>query len=373
MPQDEHTHDMSSSICATPDSFDAGVYHDGGLEMGWEWWLFFNLTLLEGSIMAHEFESGLTIGERSWHGLECNVPLDHDARYSVEGALELAHMNWQVSKYPLLANYQSIDGDRQLLAIDDQYAIVRESDKRVLGVVGERYHPRQNVEHLGWFQPFLDSRQASITSIGSLRGGRVVYFQAQISDCSQLEILPGDQVRNLVTIFSSHDGSLLTNCGLTPQRIVCANTLKAARSNVHSQFIKCKHTKNAGSALAALRSTLDIAIGEFRATVEQYRALATKTLSQADIRKYVKAVLDVSEVADTDLPTRTANMIDEILGYVAVSPGNDGTENSAWKAFNGVTYWLTHKRGKDENRTHSLWFGPNADTLKRAEELALAL
>ena len=56
--------------------------------------------------------------------------------------------------------------------------------------------------------------------------------------------------------------------------------------------------------------------------------------------------------------------------------GNDlpGVQGTVWAAYNAVTGYLGHERGRtDDGRLNSLWFGEGASLNRRALEAALVL
>ena len=70
------------------------------------------------------------------------------------------------------------------------------------------------------------------------------------------------------------------------------------------------------------------------------------------------------------------NIIEDVPRRANAGIGNDtaAVRRTLWAAYNGVTEFLTHARGKDADaRINSLWFGDAANVSRRALEAALAL
>lgn len=127
--------------------------------------------------MAHLVENMLAVGKAPWHGL--GTLLDNPP--TVEAAISLAGLDWRVVLEPL----QLTSDGRPAPA----HATVRDTDRRILGVVGPQYRPLQNEEAFAWFQPFLDLGEASIESAGSLAHGKRVWVLAKLSQ-APLEVAP---------------------------------------------------------------------------------------------------------------------------------------------------------------------------------------
>src|SRR5262249_46049761 len=104
--------------------------------------------------VSHQVESMLSVRLPAWHGL--GVVLGDPP--TVEDGLRLAGLDWSVSRKMLITT----DGQKA-----PAFAIVRDSDQRVLGAVGERYRPLQNREAFAWFTPFLAAGEASLETAGS--------------------------------------------------------------------------------------------------------------------------------------------------------------------------------------------------------------
>jgi len=308
--------------------------------------------------MAHLVESMFSVRKAPWHGLGA-VLKDHP---SLEDGLRLAGLDWTVRRERLYTA-----GGQQAPA----FAVVRESDGRVLGAVGERYRPLQNSDAFAWFAPFLQAGEASLETAGSLADGARVWVLARLNR-APLEVVPGDDVVKYLLLSNSHDGSLAVRVGFTPERVVCANTLSAAHAGRGSQLVRLRHCSGLKRNLANVRETIDRVNACFEATAEQYRRLAVRGINQADLKRYVSRVLEAPERPGA----RLANIIEKITGLVEAGAGNDGARvrGTYWAAFNGVSHWLSHERGRSpDGRLNSLWFGDGARLNDRALSVALEM
>ena len=312
--------------------------------------------------MAHEIESMAYFGATPWHKL--GTPLSTDDLYDWQSACIKSGLDWEAELVPLLTADTQVKVENQ--------AVRRKSDNRILGVVGPKYHVLQNREAFQWFQPFLDAKEATLNTAGSLCEGSRVWVLAKLNR-DPLVIAPGDEVEKFVLLSHGHDGSLAVRVGFTPIRVVCANTLALAYRADASKLIRLKHTKDIHENLANVREIMNVANQEFEATAEQYRLLARKNINQADLRLYVKKVL---KVEGDKISTRTANIIEAILGKCESGKGNDlpSVSGTYWTAYNGVNEWLAYDRGHNQqNRLNSLWFGDSANVNRFALETALTM
>ena len=313
--------------------------------------------------MAHEIETTAFFGETPWHGL--GTPLSEDDTYDWPAACEKAGLDWEVELTALVAKDTNAEVAHR--------AVRRTSDQKILGVVGPRYCPLQNREAFGWFQPFLDAKEAALHTARSLRGGAPVWVLAKLNR-DPLVVAPGDEVEKFVLLSHGHDGSLAVRVGFTPIRVVCANTLALAHGSDASKLIRIRHSKSLRSSLEGVRKVVDAANAEFAATAEQYRWLARRDINQADLRKYVRRVL---KVGDDEVPSaRTASVVERVIELAETGLGNDlpSVRGTYWTAFQGVSDWLSHSRGRSQaTRLDSLWYGEGAAINKLALQTAVEM
>lgn len=326
--------------------------------------------------MAHQIETGVNgtarmmyTGETPWHGLGTKL----DAPPTVAEGIKAAGLDWAVRLDPLYRCLPSENGLVASMAVD-AYATVRESDETTLGVVGPRYQPLQNIDAFKFFDPFLESKAATLHTAGCLDGGRRVWVLAHVAG-SKTEIVPGDRVDSFILLSNSHDGTLAVRVGFTPIRVVCANTLASAHKDLGSKLLRVRHTKSVTETLDMIRDVMGLVQREFRATTEQYRALAARHVNASDLRKYVRRVLELPEDASKD-STRSRNQIGAIIRRAEIGDGQDMplVRGTYWAAYNGITEWLSRERGHNrDSRLDSLWFGSSAEMSRRALELALSM
>lgn len=310
-------------------------------------------------MMVANVETMFYVNETPWHGLGEKL----DAPPTIQEAITLAGLDWEV-------------GLKDLFTAEGQQvparATYRKTDNSILGVVGPRYTPLQNADAFDWFQPFVDSGLVGLHTAGSLQEGKKVWVLAEINRETS-EIVTGDEIAKFIMLSNSHDGTTAIRVGFTPIRIVCANTLAMAHNSKASKLIRVRHTQSSRVNLDNLREIMDVVNAEFEATAEQFRFLASRKYNYSDIRKYVKTVLGVEKVQDSDLPTRTKNTMDSIFGMIENERQSvGGMRGTYWAAYNGVNEYLNYHQGRNaDNRMNSLWFGSGYNENVNALQLAV--
>lgn len=147
---------------------------------------------------------------------------------------------------------------------------------------------------------------------------------------------------------------MATSVGFCPIRVACWNTLSAGLRDRNSMLLKVKHTAKQHEALETIRETINLVDETFEATAAQYRKMLSCKVNAGDLRRYVKLVLDLPE-DESSIPTRSKNTLEGIIGLCVNGVGNDG--KTAWSAYNGVTQWVTHTRGRSaDSRLRSVWY-----------------
>ena len=148
-----------------------------------------------------------------------------------EEALKIAGLDWKVLQEPIYTmGKEQIEGFK---------VNVRDTDRRVLGVVSDRYKIVQNQEAFSFTDELLGEGVRYETA-GSLQNGRKVWLLARMP---HEYIISGERITPYLVFFNSHDGSGAIKAALTPIRVVCQNTLNLALSTAKRSWSMI-HTGN---------------------------------------------------------------------------------------------------------------------------------
>jgi phage/plasmid-like protein (TIGR03299 family) len=333
--------------------------------------------------MAHEVETLAYVGQVPWHGLGEYLG---DEDVTGETMLARAGLNWTVSKRPVFAELANGSGT---FAVPGFYAIVRDDREEGLGVVGSGYVPAQNAHAFAVPNVLQEEHAIRYHTAGSLRGGRIVFALAQLSDVAIKRLgekRPGDVIQRFLLFSNTHTGKRAMLVGLTPVRVVCKNTHAAALSGVAS-FHKIRHV---GDVAARIEEAHRVLLGveqSYAGWQEQMQSLADAPMNRSQMRGFSESLLvelkgvqgataeDEREARDS--AESRAKTVDELCRLFESGTGNTG--ESRWDAFNAVTEYLDHGRkrlatykataAKLERHAESTLFGRN----RRAKTRALRL
>jgi len=320
--------------------------------------------------MSHEITSADKVlyargTETPWHGLATEVDPN---KTLCENAIEHG-LDWGIRMDQMYRVNQA--GDQPMyVEVDNRFAIVRDDVNVVLGVATNDYVPLSNMSVYSSLDNIVSNGLAKPDTMGSLRGGGIVWGLLRI-DIPNEEVVSGDSVQRWILYSTGNDGKRGVSIGFVDIRTVCSNTVHAAWSSELSKLISIAHRGNVQANVDAVIKSMDVASREFITTVEGYRRMANASINQADLRKYVKTVMQLEEKENNK---RATNLIDHVSNLALTGIGNKGIGDTVWGAFNGITQWMSHEAGRNsDNRFASLWFGQNANMLKRAHAEAMKL
>lgn len=225
--------------------------------------------------MSANVESMFSVREVPWHGLGTII---QEAPNS-EAALKLAGLDWSVRQVPVL--YEGQKTGHQFN--------VRESDNRVLGVVGGRYKPVQNAEAFA-FTDELVGGDVRYETAGSLADGKRVWMLAKMPDTCVLD----DIVEPYLCLTNGHDGFSSLKVCMTPVRVVCQNTLNMALSGAKRTWT-VRHSGNINAKMEEAQQTLGLAQDYMKKFAEEAEELYSIKVSPAQFKKLSNTLFPITD------------------------------------------------------------------------------
>lgn len=275
--------------------------------------------------MAANVEKMFYVRETPWHGLGTRVM---EAPASRE-ALQIAGLDWKVFQEPIYtAGKEPIQGFK---------VNVRDIDRKVLGVVSDRYKIVQNQEAFSFTDELLGEGVRYETA-GSLQNGRKVWLLARMP---HEYIISGERITPYLVFFNSHDGSGAIKAALTPIRVVCQNTLNLALSTAKRSW-SIIHTGNIQGKIQEARDTLFMAEKYMDSLGKEFENLRKKKLSDKQVQEYIEILLPIE---DGSTPQQIRNMKrlreDLKLRYFD-APDLKDVGNNSYRFVNAVSDFATH-------------------------------
>ena len=277
--------------------------------------------------MASNVETMFYVRETPWHGLGVKVA---SAPKSQE-ALRLAELDWKVIQEPIYTgNEEKIEGFK---------ANVRDLDRKVLGVVTDRYKIIQNDEAFAFTDELLGEGVRYETA-GSLMGGRKVWLLAHLP---HEYIITGDRISPYLVFSNTHDGSGAVKVALTPIRVVCSNTLNLALSTAKRSW-SMVHTGNVKDRLKEAGDTLFLAEKYMDRLGKEFENLRMKKLTDQQVLDYIEILLPCE---DDSTPQQVKNMErlrEDLKMRYFEAPDLQDVGKNAYRFINAVSDFATHAK-----------------------------
>lgn len=334
-----------------------------------------------------------------WHGLGNPIPQGA----TIEQMLKASGLDWKVNlRYVRMKEGKDLES---FVPIPGFVAVVRDTDNKVYQIASDRYKPVQNATIMEQFREHIEAGGMHLDTAGSLKEGAVVWAMASLGKGFTLP--GGDVVTGNLLYSTSHDGSLVTEAKFVSTRVVCWNTLSAARGEKGTSY-RLKHsTKFDAGKQREAKEVLGLALNRLQKLEAWANKLADCKIAKQQALTFVQTLtnpgwfeeviqksedlrsaeinggnlldLVIAESASTKtLKPPTENDLNRvgkaILESIIDSPGSDlpSAKGTAWGLVNGVTYYTDHIAGRSQdNRLTSSWFGQRENLKEEAFDLAL--
>ena len=277
--------------------------------------------------MPANVESMFYVRETPWHGLGTKVMEAPDS----EGALIAAGLNWSVIQEPIFT------GENE--PIRGYKANIRDSDRRVLGVVTNRYKVIQNHEAFAFTDELL-GQGVRYETAGSLQDGKKVWLLAHMP---HEYIISGERISPYLLFSNTHDGSGAIKVALTPIRVVCNNTLNLALSTAKRSW-SMVHTGDIRSKMQEARDTLFMAERYMDELGKEFEALRLKKLSDQKVMEYIEALLPVEDGSTPQQIRNIERLREDMKIRYFDAPDLQDTGKNAYRFINAVSDFATHAK-----------------------------
>lgn len=281
--------------------------------------------------------------------------------------LEASGLDWQVKKEP--AEFGGVS-----LASQGLWYTVRQTDKRVLGAVGDQYHVIQNVELFNFLDAVISDQDAVYETAGALKGGKICFATASLG--AEYKVVGNDSIKPFIVTALGHDGSLQFSAFSSTIRPVCWNTLSAALREANGEFgagvVKIPHRSGAEKAIRAAHTALGLATRDASKLAGIYRDLATHQMGILEFNEFVKIMFPSKREEEKGEPNALVEAVREYLFLAFDAPINNlsaDNRHTGWTALNAVTQFVDHyqsPRKRSVSPTFRSWFGDGLKIRTRA-------
>lgn len=275
--------------------------------------------------MSANVETMFYVRNVPWHGLGTRVM---EAPASSE-ALKLAGLDWKVLQEPVYTeNGELIRGYK---------ANVRDTDRKVLGVVTDRYKVVQNQDAFAFTDALL-GQGVRYETAGSLMGGKKVWLLAHMP---REYIISGERISPYLVFSNTHDGSGAVKVAVTPIRVVCSNTLNLALASAKRSW-SMVHTGDMKSKLEEAKKTLFLADAYMESLGKEFEVLQRQEMTEKKVREYISQLLPADENATDQQKKNIERLREDLTARYFDAPDLKGLGNNAYRFINAISDFATH-------------------------------
>ena len=275
--------------------------------------------------MAANVESMFYTREKPWHGLGVRV---EEAPASAD-ALRMAGLDWEVLQEAIYTNA----GDK----ISGYKANVRSTDRKVLGVVTDRYKVIQNAEAFEFTDSLLGSGVRYETA-GSLSDGKKVWLLARLP---REYIIGGERISPYLVFSNTHDGSGAVRVAVTPIRVVCNNTLNLALDSAKRSW-SMVHTGDIKGKIQEAKDTLFMAEEYMDTLGKEFETLRKIQMSDEQVKDFIELLLPLEKNATLTQLRNIKKLREDMASRYFDAPDLQHVGNNAYRFVNAVSDFATH-------------------------------
>ncbi len=277
--------------------------------------------------MAHEIETMFYTREVPWHGLGTKVsesPASKDA-------LQLAGIDWQVNQEPVFTQNETV--------ITGYRANVRSTDRKVLGIVTDRYKVVQNTEAFEFTDALLGEGVRYETA-GSIQEGRKVWLLAHLP---RSYVVFGETISPYLVFSNTHDGSGSVKVAITPIRVVCNNTLNLAISTAKRCF-SMMHTKNIREKMKEAKDTLFMAESYMQSLGMEFETLRKKSITDEQVKAFIEELIPVEDENSVIHIKNIKRLREDLAARYYEAPDLLDVGKNAYRFVNACSDFATHAK-----------------------------
>ena len=278
----------------------------------------------------------------------------------------LAGADWNVAKVPA---FVTIHGKQVPLGRE---ALYREDTGLILDSVTPDWKPVQNIEAFTFFEELSEAGGLTMETGGVLQEGRFVWALARINQ--EFALFRGkDMVQTYLLFTNPHKYGWATSVSWTAIRVVCMNTLMLSLSTTSGdRIVRVNHRSD--FVASEVQEILGISKNKMDRYQEAAKFLAGKKAAEEMVEAYFEKLFPVRSDNSVNRVKDTSKGVGQLKKFLTEQPGSNYGEGTWWQAYNAVTYYLDHSKGRNvDTRLTSAWYGPSRRLKIKALETALVM
>lgn len=272
--------------------------------------------------------------------------VDITSAKSIEDALKLSGLDYQVEKQPIYLGSGS--------TIADKHATVKSGTDEVFGVVGNNYTICQNYDAFDFVNYIEEDLQ--FVKAGQTRTG-LVYVIARLPE----QFVLGDKMAPYVIFQNGHNGNIPVRAAIAPLRIVCQNQFNMTFKN-SDNTVKIRHASTLDTRMQNAREVLKTTasyMDTFRQVADELATTSIKGMEYKIIDTFFE-LPESENVAAVERVERKRHALERAYKH----EDNANFHGTAWGMLNAYTDFITHQEpgrytfGWEESRFMNVTFDP---------------
>lgn len=256
---------------------------------------------------------------------------------SLESALKLSGLDFEVEKKPLYFADVMENGYPNFIEIKDQFSTVRSDTKQSLGVVGKDYNILQNREAFDFLDDICAQGAKFETAGFFKKNGAASYITMSTEPISILD----DEWDNYMLFANGFDGESSVRVCLTNVRAVCRNSAILAIKKA-SNLVSIKHSKVMYSRLEAAKEIMLANSNYLNALKEEAEKMAVTPFSEEAFNALINKLFPVKAEDSELVQIRNLALVEQLLKAYK----QDDLQNfngTMYKAFQAFSDFESHK------------------------------
>lgn len=320
--------------------------------------------------MAHEIfgKRFASLRQPAWHGLGLVL----DVPTSATDALN------QMGSYEVHTEPVFLKDGTQL----EQQAVIRDATAdaaaKVLSVMGPEFRPLGPLATCRAFDLAVDK---PIETIGSLKDGETLFVTTKLPSVD----IRGDEVEMYLVVINPMGGKKAVRVRITPQRIVCQNTLVIGEQ-LSTEAYAIRHDEKAeANTISWLREAYTKSIGKVEVIKAACEILADVRVNTAATDELLKAIYPdprkpINSAPDAVMVRRLEHReyvkewretardeVKKLFAGAGMGMGTKAAAGTAWGLYNAVAEYEDNRwAGNPKQGLESAMFGGRADTKSAA-------
>ena len=255
---------------------------------------------------------------------------------------------FDVVKVPLVTNLQGFENPTS-------FGTYRANGGEALGVVGKDFTPTQPKLLFEDFENCLYDTDCDLKDVKylELKGGRKVVFEAPIKTMGFTNLRgQEDEMIVKINLSTGFDGLTKTSLFISCYRMVCANGMKAWKTEFAVAFKNTQGNVGKASSLCQDIAKATDQINDFEAYIKK---LNSAEVDQAKVDDFLFRTMGFNEKMYSELGTRKQNILSAVQESIALEFGRTGS--TLWGLVNGITHYTNHVASTNDRNDYLLTGG----------------